>query len=71
MLAGMPQPPGTTIGTSEARALLGVSKDTLIRMAARGEITPLHKFPGPNGAYVFDRAEVEKVAAERSEKAAS
>lgn len=71
MLAGMPMPPGSAIGATEARKLLGVSKDTLIRMAARGEITPLHKMPGPNGAYVFARADVERLAAERTAKAAS
>jgi excisionase family DNA binding protein len=70
-LTVMPDALGPAIGTAEAMQLLGVSKDTLIRMAARGEITPLHKMPGITGAYVFDRAEVEKVAAERTAKAAS
>jgi excisionase family DNA binding protein len=54
------------IGTAEACEALGVSKDTLIRMAARGDITPLHKMPGVNGAYVFDRAEIEELAARKA-----
>lgn len=53
------------MGTTEATEELGVSKDTLIRMVARGEITPAHKLPGPNGAYLFRRADIGRLAAER------
>lgn len=57
------------MGTAEACEALGVSKDTLIRMAARGEVTPLHKMPGPNGAYVFSRTEIERLAADKAARA--
>jgi len=65
MLARMPVTRETpaAMGTAEACELLGVSKDTLIRMAARGEITPLHKLPGPNGAFIWNAAEIRKLAA--------
>ena len=56
--------PSALMGTSEAREMLGVSKDTLIRMIARGVIRTVGKLPGPNGAYLFDRAEVERHKAE-------
>ena len=57
------------IGATEAAETLGVSKDTLIRMIARGELTAVHKLPGPNGAYLLGRTEVEGLAAERAELA--
>ena len=40
--------------------MLGVDKSTLIRWVQRGQITPTFKLPGSNGAYVFDRAYVER-----------
>jgi len=70
MLASMQTTGEALIGATEARVILGVSKDTLIRMIARGELTAVHKLPAPNGAYLLDRAEVLKLAAER-EAAAS
>ena len=51
------------IGTAEAMDVLGVSKDTLIRMIARGEIKKAHKMPGLRGPYILDRAEIEALAA--------
>lgn len=65
MLASMQIIGEALIGATEAAEVLGVSKDTLIRMAARGEIRPVHKLPGPNGAYLFERADVERLAAGR------
>jgi excisionase family DNA binding protein len=55
------------VGTAEACETLGVSKDTLIRMIARGEISA-HKMPGLRGPYVIDRAELIRVAAELAER---
>lgn len=62
MLANMPTNDEALIGATEAASDLGVSKDTLIRMIARGDITPVHKLPGDNGAYLFHRADVERLA---------
>jgi len=53
------------IGTREAMEILGVSKDTLIRMIARGDVTA-DKLPGSNGAYLFDRADVERLAQDKA-----
>ena len=61
MLASMTQS-STLVGATEATGMLGVSKDTLIRMIARGVIKAAHKLPGPNGAYLFERAEIERAA---------
>lgn len=50
--------------TREAAERLGKSRRTLSRMVARNEITPAARFAlGRHGSFVFDRAEVERVAA--------
>jgi excisionase family DNA binding protein len=66
MLATM-HPDKPLIGAAEAAEILGVSKDTLIRMIARGEVPMVQKLDGVKGAYIFERAEVERVAAELAE----
>jgi len=53
------------IGSAEACRLLGVSRATLVRSVHAGKITPAQQLPGQSGAYLFTRAEVERVAAER------
>ena len=47
----------------EAGAIIGKSARTVQRMAETGELAYAQKLPGPNGAYLFDRAEVERFAA--------
>ena len=49
----------------------GVNRSTLKRWGDDGKITPLRKLPGWTGGYLFQRAEVERFAAERAEAAAS
>lgn len=71
MLSTMQTTDEPLIGATEACEVLGVSKDTLIRMIARGEITPVHKLPGPTGAYLLNRAEVERLTAAKAEAAAT
>lgn len=71
MLASMQTTGEDLIGATEAREILGVSKDTLIRMIARGELTARHKLPGPNGAYLLSRAEVTSLAADREQAKAA
>ena len=47
------------IGSAEACAMLGnIDRATLVRRIARGELSTVGKMPGPNGAWLFDRAEV-------------
>lgn len=52
------------MGAAEAEELLGVSRDKLIRMATDGRIKKAVKLAGDNGQWVFDRAEIERMAAE-------
>ena len=58
------------IGSSESCRILEIHPATLVRWVASGRIAPAHKLPGKNGAYLFQRADVEALAAER-DKAAS
>ncbi len=63
---------GTVVNTGEACEMLGgVNRSTLKRWVDDGKITPLRKLPGWTGGYLFQRAEVERFAAERAEAAAS
>lgn len=52
-----------TIG--EAAAILGKSTRTLRRMIDSGDLAYVQKLPGPNGPYLFDPAEVWRVAGEQ------
>lgn len=54
------------IGSSESCRLLSVHPATLSRWVGGGILTPAHKLPGKNGAYLFHRADVEKLAAEKA-----
>ena len=59
----MPNPDAELISTKEASSILGESiKNTLRRVEAE-QLTPVKKLPGLRGAYIFDRAEVEKLSA--------
>ena len=53
------------IGSAEAATILGVDRATLSRWVARGRVIPIHRLPGPNGAYVFSRTEIASLAARR------
>jgi len=55
------------VSAPEAARLLGVDKATLTRWAASGRIPYLFKHDGLRGPYIFDRAEILRVAAERKE----
>lgn len=50
------------IGTAEAARILGRSHRTVHRMVRDGDLTPAIKAPGgPAGAFLFHRADVEKL----------
>lgn len=51
--------------TPEVAARLKVSRQHVLRLIAEGRIKPMHKLPGAVGPYLFDPAEVERVAVER------
>lgn len=51
-------------GVAETARILGKSRATVKRWAADGTI-PAGKLPGKTGAYLFDRAAIQALAAER------
>lgn len=55
------------MGSAEASELLGVSRDSLVRMVAAGTIKKAMKMPGATGAWLFDRHEIEQLAADPGE----
>ena len=42
--------------------MLGVHRATFLRWVADGVIEPVHQLPGANGAYLFERAAVQRLA---------
>lgn len=70
MLAGVT--PDDLIGTVEAATILDKSPRTVKRFAFSGKLPPALKMSGDTGAYLFHRADVERLAAElAAERAAS
>lgn len=67
MICGMDE----LIGTAEACRILDCHPSTVSRRVANSELAAAHKLPGDNGAYVFSRAEVEKLAAKLAADKAS
>ena len=59
------------MATSAVATRLGVSRNQIIYMMKQGEITPKMKLPVVNGTYLFEPAEVERVAALRARKTES
>lgn len=57
------------LATSAAAAAIGITRQGVIDMMKRGEITPEMKLPVVNGTYLFAPAEVERVVALRAKKA--
>ena len=57
------------MGGAEACELLGVSRDTLIRMIAAKKIKNAVKLSSGNGAWILDRTEIEQLARDKEEAA--
>jgi predicted site-specific integrase-resolvase len=51
------------IGSTESCRILKIHPATLGRWVKTGKITPAHKLPTKNGAYLFRRADIEALAA--------
>lgn len=45
----------------EAGLLLGKSARTIQRMVDAGKLKPAQKLAGPNGAYLFDRRDIDRL----------
>ena len=58
------------IGSSEVCRILDINPSTVGRWVDAGRLTPAHKLPGKNGAYLFHRADIAKLAAQRAEASA-
>lgn len=65
MVGAMATNPSSFIGSTEACRLLDVDKSTLTRWVADGTITPAHKNPGRNGAFLFARSDIEALNEQR------
>jgi excisionase family DNA binding protein len=59
-------PPSEFIGSAEVARLLRINQVTVSRWVASGDLVPAHKLPGKNGAYLFKREDVDRVAADRA-----
>jgi excisionase family DNA binding protein len=53
---------GEVLTSTEVARQLHVSLKTVQRMAADGRLHPVGKLPGRAGAFLFDQAEVNKLA---------
>lgn len=53
------------IPTAEVAQILCVDTSWVLRLVSDDRLKPEMKLPGRTGAYLFDRAEVERLAAER------
>ena len=54
------------IGSAEVCTRLEIDRSTLTRWVQLGHAKPAMRLPGRNGAMLFDRAEVERLARERA-----
>lgn len=71
MLPLMRTTPLPLIGSAEACRILGdINRSTLTRWVADGELPAAGKLPGKNGAFLFDRGDVEALAAQRHKASA-
>ena len=53
------------IGSAQAARMLGISRATLNRRTRTGDVPTISKLPGKLGPNLFDRAEIERLAAEQ------
>ena len=59
-------PHGNELLTSpQVGAILGKSVRTVHRMVDSGALKPVQQLPGPNGAYLFRRRDVEALASKQ------
>lgn len=63
--------PEELIGSAEACDILRVNRSTLVRwVKVTKRLVPVHKLPKENGAYLFRREDIERLAEERKAGAA-
>jgi predicted site-specific integrase-resolvase len=59
------------VGSAEACEAIGVDRSTLIRWVRSGKATAVQRLPGQTGVYLFEPAEVERLAAAQAQEVAS
>jgi DNA-binding transcriptional MerR regulator len=59
----------TLIGSDEASKILGVHRATFLRWVEDEVIKPVTQLPGINGAKLFDRDDVERLAESKAASA--
>lgn len=60
-------PKAETVGSREACEMLGgIQRSTLTRWVASGRLEPAMRLPGKTGAYLFHRADIERLVGERA-----
>lgn len=64
----MVQPMTDLVTSPEAGRMLGKSARTIQRMADSGDLPYTQKLPGPNGAYLFRRSDIEALLATGASK---
>jgi hypothetical protein len=57
------------VGSLQASRIAGVPYSTFMRWVAAGRITPVHENPGPTGAKMYRRADIEQLARDKAEAA--
>lgn len=64
-------PKDDLVSTREALEILGYTDpSTISRYVGYGKLSPVYKLPGKTGAFLFNRADVERLAAELSAEVA-
>ena len=58
--------PTDPITTAQVADEYGLSRRTIGRRITEGDLTPLMKLPGHTGAYLFERAEIERALGKAS-----
>ena len=54
------------VTAAQAAEIIGTDRRQITRMVQREQLAPTRKLPGATGAYLFARADVERIAAERA-----
>jgi excisionase family DNA binding protein len=61
---------GELLSSGDVARLLGCSPRTVHRLVKAGDLQPVHKLDGPNGAFLFHADAVEELARQRGVVAA-
>lgn len=63
--------PNELLTSPQVALRLGCSTRTVHRLVTSNDLIPAHRLPGPNGAFLFDSADVEAYCQQRDGEAAA